>query len=47
MQSSRPAYRQPVVELMEVAPEQGMAQSFGEAGAAGGGLVTDDTELNW
>ena len=42
----RSVYVRPLVEQLEIQPEQGMAQSFGEAGAAGDDLVTADTDRN-
>lgn len=46
-QWQRAVYVRPLAEQLDIQPEQGMAQSFGEAGAAGDDLVTDDTDLNW
>lgn len=45
--TDRMAYRAPVIEELTVRCETGMAQSLGSEGAAGGDLVTDDTDLGW
>lgn len=45
--TDREVYLAPIIEELSVRCETGMAQSFGSEGAAGGDLVTGDTDFDW
>lgn len=47
MHKSRIEYERPVIEVLCICVEAGIATSYGEEGAAGGGLNVDDTDWGW
>ncbi len=46
-QMGKESYMRPAAEVLEVLCEEGIALSYGTAGAAGADLQVDETDLDW
>lgn len=46
-QMGKESYIRPAAEVLEVLCEEGIALSYGTAGAAGADLQVDETDLDW